>query len=50
MNKDNRFQFVNSEKYDNVIALDATMSDFSYSKHVHDGHSGSDTQLKYKML
>ncbi|NQY86711.1 MAG: AraC family transcriptional regulator [Colwellia sp.] len=88
MNKENRFQFINSEKCENVTALDATMSDFSYSKHaheeyslgvtlqgrqdffcknafyksasgnvllfdpedVHDGHSGGEQQLKYKML
>jgi len=88
MNEDNRFQYINSEKCENVTALDATMSDFSYSKHaheeyslgvtlqgrqdffcqnafhksasgnvlifnpedVHDGHSGGEQQLKYKML
>jgi len=88
MDKENRFQFINSEKCENVTALDATMSDFSYSKHaheeyslgvtlqgrqdffcknafyksasgnvlifnpedVHDGHSGGEQQLKYKML
>jgi len=88
MNKDNLFQFINSEKCENVTALEATMSDFSYSKHaheeyslgvtlqgrqdffcqnafhksssgnviifnpedVHDGHSGGEQQLKYKML
>ncbi len=88
MDKENRFQFINSEKCENITALDATMSDFSYSKHaheeyslgvtlqgrqdffcqkafhksssgnvlifnpedVHDGHSGGEQQLKYKML
>lgn len=88
MNKENRFQFISSEKCVNVTALDATMSDFSYSKHaheeyslgvtlqgrqdffcqnafhkstsgkvlvfnpedVHDGHSGGEQSLKYKML
>ncbi len=39
MNKDNRFQFINSEKCENVTALDATMSDFSYSKHAHEEYS-----------
>lgn len=88
MNKENRFQFINSEKSENITVLDATMSDFSYSKHaheeyslgvtlqgrqdffcqnsfhqsasgnvlifnpedVHDGHSGGEQALKYKML
>ena len=88
MNKENRFQFINSEKCENITVLDATMSDFSYSKHaheeyslgvtlqgrqdffcqnafhksssgnvllfnpedVHDGHSGGEQALKYKML
>lgn len=88
MNKENRFQFINSEKSENITVLDATMSDFSYSKHaheeyslgvtlqgrqdffcqnsfhksasgnvlifnpedVHDGHSGGEQTLKYKML
>jgi AraC-like DNA-binding protein len=88
MNKENRFQFINSNKSENITALDATMSDFSYSKHaheeyslgvtlqgrqdffcknafyksdsgnvlifnpedVHDGQSGGEQQLKYKML
>ena len=88
MDKENRFQFINSEKCENITVLDATMSDFSYSKHaheeyslgvtlqgrqdffcqnafhksasgnvllfnpedVHDGHSGGEQALKYKML
>lgn len=88
MEKENRFQFINSENSEKITALDATMSDFSYSKHaheeyslgvtlqgrqdffcqnafhksasgnvilfnpedVHDGHSGGEQQLKYKML
>lgn len=88
MNKENRFQFINNKKCENITALDVTMSDFSYSKHaheeyslgvtlqgrqdffcqkafhksasgnvivfnpedVHDGHSGGEEDLKYKML
>lgn len=93
MGKENQFQFINSNKNNsnknaNVIALNATMSDFSYSKHaheeyslgvtlqgrqdffcqkayhksasgnvlifnpedVHDGHSGGEQALRYKML
>ncbi len=88
MNKENRFKFINSAKSENITVLDATMSDFSYSKHaheeyslgvtlqgrqdffcqnsfhksasgnvllfnpedVHDGHSGGEQALKYKML
>lgn len=88
MHKENRFQFINNKKCENITALDATMSDFSYSKHaheeyslgvtlqgrqdffcqkafhksasgnviifnpedVHDGHSGGEQDLKYKML
>ena len=88
MSKENRFQFINNKKCENITALDVTMSDFSYSKHaheeyslgvtlqgrqdffcqkafhksasgnviifnpedVHDGHSGGEQDLKYKML
>jgi len=88
MNKENRFQFINNKKCENITVLDVTMSDFSYSKHaheeyslgvtlqgrqdffcqkafhksasgnviifnpedVHDGHSGGEQDLKYKML
>lgn len=39
MSDKNRFQFINNDKCENVIALDATMSDFTYSKHTHEEYS-----------
>ena len=39
MSSDNRFQFINSHTTENITALNATMSDFSYSKHAHEEYS-----------
>ncbi|WP_432453286.1 AraC family transcriptional regulator [Agarivorans sp. QJM3NY_29] len=39
MAQENQFQFINSSSWKNITALNATMSDFSYSKHAHEEYS-----------